>query len=107
MAAVVRSVAELRASVRGWRAHGETVGLVPTMGAIHRGHLALVQAARGECRRVVASLFVNPKQFGPSEDFAAYPRDEQTDLAAFAGAGVDSPSRQRSPRCIRRAARRR
>src|SRR5437763_4318402 len=86
---VARSVAALRERVRGWRADGERVGLVPTMGALHAGHLALVAAARGQCERVVASLFVNPKQFGPSEDFAAYPRDEAADLAAFAGAGVD------------------
>ena len=87
--AVLRSIAALRERVRGWRAEGPRVGLVPTMGALHAGHLALVRAARAHCERVVASLFVNPKQFGPSEDFAAYPRDEAVDLAAFAGAGVD------------------
>lgn len=86
---VSRSIASLRRAIAGWRGRGERVGLVPTMGAIHAGHLALVQAARAECARVVASLFVNPKQFGPAEDFAAYPRDEAADLAAFAGAGVD------------------
>jgi pantoate--beta-alanine ligase len=59
------------------------------MGALHRGHLALVEAARRDCRRVVASLFVNPKQFGPREDFAAYPRDESADLAKFREGGVD------------------
>ena len=87
--AVARSTADLRRTVASWRARGERVGLVPTMGAIHRGHLALVDAARQECERVVASLFVNPKQFGPAEDFAAYPRDEAADCAAFRGAGVD------------------
>ena len=87
--AVARTVAALREAVAAWRATGQSVGLVPTMGAIHRGHLALVDTARRQCRRVVASLFVNPKQFGPSEDFAAYPRDEAADLAAFATAGVD------------------
>src|SRR5438105_3685524 len=87
--AVARTVAALRERVRGWRAEGARVGLVPTMGALHAGHLALVAVARAQCERVVASLFVNPKQFGPSEDFAAYPRDEAADLAAFAGAGVD------------------
>jgi pantoate--beta-alanine ligase len=86
---VARTVADLRRAVAGWRTRHERVGLVPTMGAIHAGHLALVAAARATCDRVVASLFVNPKQFGPSEDFAAYPRDEAADLAAFAGAGVD------------------
>ena len=86
---VARSVNALREAVAAWRARQERIGLVPTMGAIHAGHLALVQAARGQCDRVVASLFVNPKQFGPSEDFAAYPRSEAADLAAFAQAGVD------------------
>jgi pantoate--beta-alanine ligase len=89
MTSVVRSVGELRAAVGEWRAKQEIVALVPTMGAIHAGHLALVQAAHGQCSRVVASLFVNPRQFGPAEDFAAYPRDEAADVAAFASAGVD------------------
>jgi pantoate--beta-alanine ligase len=87
--AVARSVAALREAVAGWRERQETIGLVPTMGALHRGHLALVEAAHRQCRRVVASLFVNPKQFGPREDFAAYPRDEAADLAKFREAGVD------------------
>jgi pantoate--beta-alanine ligase len=87
--AVARTVAALREAVGGWRAKGERVGLVPTMGALHRGHLALVEAAHGQCERLVASLFVNPKQFGPREDFAAYPRDEAADLAKFAEADVD------------------
>ena len=86
---IARSVAALRPRVAKWRTANERVGLVPTMGAIHDGHLALVRAAHAECDRVVASLFVNPKQFAPSEDFAAYPRDEAADLAAFARAGVD------------------
>jgi pantoate--beta-alanine ligase len=87
--ALARTVADLRETVASWRARRERVGLVPTMGAIHDGHLALVRAARAQGERVVASLFVNPKQFGPSEDFAAYPRDEVADLAAFHKAGVD------------------
>jgi len=87
--AVVRTVAALRQAVAGWRGRQEQVGLVPTMGALHRGHLALVEAARRDCRRVVASLFVNPKQFGPREDFTAYPRDEAADLAKFREGGVD------------------
>jgi pantoate--beta-alanine ligase len=87
--AVARTVADLRERVGRWRAAGERVALVPTMGAIHRGHLALVAAGRRDCRRVVASLFVNPKQFAPSEDFTAYPRSEAADLAAFHGGGVD------------------
>ncbi len=87
--AVARSVDALRQAVASWRARREPVGLVPTMGAIHDGHLALVRAARAGCERVVASLFVNPKQFAPSEDFTAYPRSEAADLAAFQRAGVD------------------
>src|SRR6266566_4074640 len=87
--AVVRTVAGLREAVGGWRAKGERIGLVPTMGALHQGHLALIATARGQCARVVASLFVNPKQFGPREDFAAYPRDEAADLAKFREGGVD------------------
>jgi pantoate--beta-alanine ligase len=87
--AVARSVEALREAVAAWRGRGERVGLVPTMGAIHDGHLALVHTARSQGERVVASLFVNPKQFGPAEDFAAYPRDEAADLAAFRRAGVD------------------
>jgi len=87
--AVARTVAALREAVASWRAGQQRVGLVPTMGAIHQGHLALVDAARGQCDRIVASLFVNPKQFGPAEDLAAYPRNEAADLAAFHEAGVD------------------
>jgi pantoate--beta-alanine ligase len=87
--AVARTVAALRDAVRGWRARQEMVALVPTMGALHRGHLALVEAARRHCDRVVASLFVNPKQFGPREDFAAYPRDEAADFAKLREGGVD------------------
>jgi pantoate--beta-alanine ligase len=87
--AVARTVEALREAVASWRGLRQRVGLVPTMGAIHDGHLALVHAARGQCDRVVASLFVNPKQFGPSEDLAAYPRTEAADLGAFHKAGVD------------------
>jgi pantoate--beta-alanine ligase len=79
----------LRRAVAGWRAAGERVGLVPTMGALHAGHLALVAAAQAQCRRVVVSIFVNPKQFGPREDFSTYPRPEADDLARLAGAAAD------------------
>jgi pantoate--beta-alanine ligase len=87
--AVARTVAALRERVAGWRKQQERIALVPTMGALHRGHLTLVEAARRHCERVVASLFVNPKQFGPREDFTAYPRDEAADLAKFREGGVN------------------
>ena len=86
---IVRSVKELRPLVVGWRRNG-SVALVPTMGALHAGHIALVHAARRHANRVVVSIFVNPRQFAPTEDFAAYPRDEAADLAKLAEAGVDA-----------------
>jgi pantoate--beta-alanine ligase len=86
---VVRTVEALRAAVRGWRQAGERVALVPTMGFLHEGHLSLVRLGRTRAERVVASLFVNPTQFAPSEDFDAYPRDETRDAALLASAGCD------------------
>lgn len=88
-APVLRRVRELRDAVARWRSAGDSIGLVPTMGALHDGHLALVRAARADNARVVGTLFVNPTQFGPNEDLAAYPRDEAADLVAFAAAGAD------------------
>jgi len=85
---VVRDVAGLRASVAGWRREGASVGLVPTMGALHDGHCALIAASRAAGHRTIVTLFVNPTQFGPHEDFAAYPRDEAADLAIIADAGA-------------------
>lgn len=85
----VRTVAALRKAVARFRAKGLSVALVPTMGAIHEGHLSLVRRARRDCDRVVASIFVNPLQFGPTEDFARYPRPVHDDRARFARAGVD------------------
>lgn len=85
----VRTVRELRECVRRWRAQGERVALVPTMGALHEGHLALVGVGRARAGRVLASIFVNPTQFGPNEDLAAYPRDEARDAALLEGAGCD------------------
>ncbi len=83
------TVAALRGAVEPWRAAGETMALVPTMGALHRGHLALVEEGLRRCNRVVVSIFVNPAQFGPGEDLASYPRDEADDMAALAALGVD------------------
>src|SRR5512132_3493487 len=85
----VRTVMDLRAEVAKWRKAGETVALVPTMGALHAGHLSLIGIAKSHATRVVASIFVNPAQFGPKEDFKRYPRDETGDLAKLAQAGVD------------------
>jgi pantoate--beta-alanine ligase len=87
--AVVRSVAALRQQVAAWHKAGETVALVPTMGALHAGHLALVARGRERASRVVASIFVNPTQFGPNDDFGRYPRDEGGDAAKLAAARCD------------------
>ena len=87
---VLDSVAGLRGAVAAWRAAGLTVALVPTMGALHEGHMALVRAARAHGGRTVVSLFVNPTQFAPDEDFALYPRDPADDLAKLAEAGVEA-----------------
>ncbi len=85
----VRTVAALRREVDGWRGQRLKVALVPTMGALHEGHLALVARARALAERVVASLFVNPAQFGPNEDFVLYPREEAADAAKLAAAGCN------------------
>ncbi|MDD9991071.1 MAG: pantoate--beta-alanine ligase [Rhodospirillales bacterium] len=90
MPALLDSVAGLRESVAAWRADGLTVALVPTMGALHEGHMALVRAARAHGGRTVVSLFVNPTQFAPDEDFALYPRTQADDLAKLAEAGVEA-----------------
>jgi pantoate--beta-alanine ligase len=85
----VRTIAELRRLLVDRRTRQNTVGLVPTMGALHEGHLALLAGARDECDVVVMSLFVNPTQFTAGEDLATYPRDEATDAELASGAGVD------------------
>jgi pantoate--beta-alanine ligase len=85
---IVRTVAELRAWSRAERGKGKTVGLVPTMGALHAGHASLIRAAAEACDRVAVSLFVNPTQFGPNEDFAKYPRSFEADCALAESEGA-------------------
>ncbi len=87
--AIVRTRAELRGHVAGWHAAGRTVAIVPTMGALHAGHLSLIGLAKTRADHAIASLFVNPTQFAPSEDFDAYPRDEDNDAQLLAAAGCD------------------
>jgi pantoate--beta-alanine ligase len=86
---IVRTVPALRRAVMPWRTAGERTALVPTMGALHAGHLALVRAARRRARRVIVSIFVNPAQFAPHEDLATYPRTWDADIAALAELAVD------------------
>ncbi|MBL6932339.1 MAG: pantoate--beta-alanine ligase [Rhodospirillales bacterium] len=88
MIKTVRTVDELRKIVRGWRAEGLSMGLVPTMGALHAGHMALAARSLETTDRTIATLFVNPKQFGEGEDLESYPRDEQTDSDKLGQAGV-------------------
>jgi len=87
---ILRSIPQVRVLTARWRAAGETVALVPTMGYLHAGHMALVAQARAAARRVVVSIFVNPTQFGSAEDFASYPRDEARDLDLLRAAGADA-----------------
>ncbi len=86
---LVRDKGELRSNLAAARGESLTIGLVPTMGYLHEGHLSLLRAARSDCDVVVMSLFVNPTQFGPGEDLDRYPRDEERDTALAAAAGVD------------------
>jgi pantoate--beta-alanine ligase len=85
----IRTVRELREELAPARREGRSIGLVPTMGSLHEGHLSLVRRARADCDVVVVSLFVNPTQFGPAEDFETYPREEERDSELAAGEGVD------------------
>lgn len=86
---ILRTIAEVRSAIRAAKAAGRTVGLVPTMGAFHEGHLSLMRAARERNDLVVVSLFVNPTQFGANEDLSTYPRDEARDAALAEAEGVD------------------
>lgn len=85
----IRTLEALRSGIAGFREGGAAIALVPTMGALHAGHIALIEAAKRPGRKVVASIFVNPKQFGPNEDLSRYPRKETADLAMLKAAGCD------------------
>ncbi|QYZ68624.1 pantoate--beta-alanine ligase [Neotabrizicola shimadae] len=87
---IFRSVESLRDTVRAWKSAGQTVGVVPTMGALHEGHLSLARRARTECDRVITTIFVNPKQFNNPEDLKKYPRTEEADAALLATVPVDA-----------------
>lgn len=86
---IIRTVQALRDTVSGWKKAGKSVAVVPTMGALHAGHLSLVRRAKAECDRVIVTLFVNPRQFNNPEDLAQYPRTEDTDSKALSPLGVD------------------
>ncbi len=86
---IIRRLSDLPAALNNWREAGQTIALVPTMGALHAGHLALIDAAKAEADRVVASIFVNPLQFGPNEDLDRYPRQETEDAELLQGRGCD------------------
>ncbi len=86
---IVRTVADLRAEIAKWRRDGATVAMVPTMGALHDGHLSLLQTGRQRADKVFASIFVNPTQFGPNEDFSKYPRQEAKDVEKLIKARCD------------------
>ena len=86
---IIRTISWMKETVRQARAENHFVGLVPTMGALHEGHLSLIRRARGDCSRVYASIFLNPTQFGPNEDLSKYPRTFERDVEQLTDAGVD------------------
>ena len=87
---LLHTVAALREQIRDWREAGDTLGLVPTMGALHAGHVSLVDLARARASRCVVTIFVNPAQFSPAEDLAKYPRTLGADVEKVAAAGADA-----------------
>ncbi len=89
MTEIIQTVADLRSKVRAWRAAGQKVGVVPTMGALHEGHLSLARRARAECDRVITTIFVNPKQFNNPDDLKKYPRTLEADAVLLSGVPVD------------------
>lgn len=89
MPEIVKTIKDMRANLVTWRSANETIALVPTMGALHEGHLSLVKAARAIADRTVVSIYINPTQFAPGEDLSRYPRDEAGDLAKLANVGAD------------------
>ena len=86
---IIRTLVELRSKVAGWKAAGESVAVVPTMGALHQGHLSLVRAAKEACDRVIVTIFINPKQFNNPEDYKNYPRTEEEDARKLIALNAD------------------